>query len=148
MRAKKLSWREVHALSKTLARKVRRSAFAPNCLIGITVGGLVPLALVADALKTKDVVTISARSYQKKRQGKLHVTALPKIDLRGKRVLLVDEIADRGTTLKYLAALIKNKYKAKEVRTATLVVNTKNCTFMPDFFVLETRIWIVFPWDT
>lgn len=148
MRTKKLSWAEVHKYSKSLARAVQKSGFRPDCLVGITVGGLVPLALVADALKTKDVATISARSYDKKRQGKLLVTALPKIDLRGKRVLLIDEIADRGTTLRHLSTLLKRRFKTKEVKTAVLVVNTEHCEFKPDFYVLGTHVWIVFPWDT
>ena len=89
-----LSWQQVEDLAAKLANAVRSSGFKPDCLVGITVSGLFPLALVAKEFDTKDVAVVSARSYNERKQGKLKITALPKIELRGKRVLLVDEIAD------------------------------------------------------
>ena len=147
MRTVNLSWRQVEQLSKKLAKNVRASGFKPQYLVGITVSGLFPVALVAKAFDTKDVAIVSARSYSERRQGKLKVTALPNIRLRGKRVLLVDEIADRGTTLKHISKILKNRYKVGEVRTAVLVVNKKNCETSPDFYMLEVDRWVVFPWD-
>ena len=147
IQATNLSWRQIEQLSEKLAKAVRRSGFKPQCLIGITVGGVFPLALLAKTLRTKDIATISARSYSERKQGKLRITALPKINLRGKRVLLVDEIADRGTTLKYISKLLMRQYKVRELKTAVLVVNKKNCETWPDFRVLEVDRWVVFPWD-
>ena len=142
-----LSWRQVEQLASRLTRAVRSSGFKPQCLIGITVSGLFPLALVAKEFDTKDVAVVSARSYNARKQGKLKVTALPKIELRGKRVLLVDEIADRGTTLRHISKILIRDYKVKELKTATLVVNKKNCEFWPDHYAREVDRWVVFPWD-
>src|SRR3989344_8055303 len=122
-----LSWKQLERLVRKLANKIRAGSWKPQCLIGITVGGIIPLPLLADEFGTKNIATVSARSYSKKRQGKLKITALPKISLRGKRVLLVDEIADHGTTLKYISRILNREYKVKELKTATLVVNKKNC---------------------
>lgn len=142
-----LSWEDVEGLVQELAEKLRASGFEPECLIGITVGGIIPLALLADKLGTKDVATVSARSYTAGEQGKLQVTALPEIDLRGKRVLLVDEIADRGTTLAYISELFREKYGVGELKAAVLVVNKKNCEHWPDYHAREVDRWVVFPWD-
>src|SRR3989344_4110842 len=98
-----LSWKQLERLVRKFANKIFPGSWKPQCLIGITVGGIIPLALLADEFGTKNIATVSARSYSKKRQGKLRITSLPEIDLRGKRVLLVDEIADRGTTLKRIS---------------------------------------------
>lgn len=130
-----------------LARKIRRAGWKPQYLIGITVSGLYPLALIAEEFKTKDVAVVSARSYSKRRQGKLKITALPQVNLRGKRVLLVDEITDRGTTLRRVSEILRKNYKVKEVKTATLVVNKSHCEFWPDFYVKTVDTWVVFPWD-
>ncbi|OGG79232.1 hypothetical protein A3A39_01330 [Candidatus Kaiserbacteria bacterium RIFCSPLOWO2_01_FULL_54_13] len=143
----KLSWYQIQKLARQLASQIRTRRFRPDCIIGITVSGLIPLVLLAGEFKTKDVAAISARPYSKRRQGKLKITALPKINLRGKKVLLVDEIADRGTTLRHISGIFKRKYGAGTVKTAALVVNKKNCVFIPDFHVLEVDQWIVFPWD-
>ena len=143
----KLSWKQIEKLTEKLANLVRVSRFRPQYLVGITVGGVFPLALLAKEFGTKNIVVVSARSYSKRRQGKLLVTALPKVDLRGKRVLLVDEIADRGTTLKYISRIFVQQYKVRELKTAVLVVNKKNCKSWPDFYVLKVDRWVVFPWD-
>lgn len=147
IRTTNLSWKQLEHLVKKLAREIHASDWKPQCLIGIIVGGVIPLALLADEFGTKDIATVSARSYSKKRQGKLRITALPEIDLRGKRVLLVDEIADKGTTLKRISEIFVRKYKVRELKTASLVVNRKNCKHWPDYHVLKTDKWVVFPWD-
>ncbi|MBI2610807.1 phosphoribosyltransferase [Candidatus Kaiserbacteria bacterium] len=143
----RVSWRRVQELAKLLARKVRARKFRPDCIVGVTVGGLVPLALLAGELGTKDVATISVRSYGRRRKGKLRVTALPKVDLRGKKVLLVDEIVDGGHTLRHVSHILKRDYGAAEVRAATLVLKKKDRVFTPDFYVLEVGAWVVFPWE-
>lgn len=142
-----LSWEDIERSTHDLAVRIKAQRFAPECLVGITVSGLFPLGLIAKEFDTKDVVVVSARSYTDREQGKLEVTALPKIDLEGKRVLLVDEIADRGTTLKHISEILKREYQVGELKTATLVVNKKNCEFWPDFYVMEVDRWVVFPWD-
>ena len=145
--ATSLSWKKIEEFTVKLADTVRASGFKPYCIVGITVGGMFPLALLAKEFATKDVAVVSARSYSARRQGKLRITALPKIDLRGKDVLLVDEIADRGTTLRHISNIFVRQYKVHELKTAALVVNKKNCKHWPDYHVLETDRWIVFPWD-
>ena len=147
MKTTSLSWGRIERMSAELARLVRKSGFKPQQLVGITVSGVFPVALVAKEFNTKDVSMVSARSYSKRRKGKLRITALPNINLRGKRVLLVDEIADRGTTLKHISKILIQKYKVKELKTATLVVNKKNCEYWPDYYVLKVEKWVVFPWD-
>jgi hypoxanthine phosphoribosyltransferase len=63
---------------------------------------------------------------------------------RGKRVLLVDEIATSGDTLRLgLAAL--REWGPSEVRTATSFVRPRS--YKPDYFALETDQVIIFPWD-
>lgn len=142
-----LSWEDVESLTRQLADAIRASGYKPEYLIGITVSGLFPLGLLAKEFDTKDVAVVSARSYDDRTQGKLEITALPKVDLRGKDVLLVDEIADRGTTLKHISEVITRDYGVRELKTATLVINKENCEHRPDFYVREVDTWVVFPWD-
>lgn len=144
---KNLSWKEVDGLAKTLANKITASGFTPECLIGITVGGLVPLALLAKKINIRNTITISAESYEDTKQKKLSITYLPKINLRNKKVLLVDDIADTGNTLREISHILTKRYKARELKTAVFVVNKDHCTFKPDFSVLKEVRWVVFPWE-
>ncbi|MBR2273153.1 MAG: hypoxanthine phosphoribosyltransferase [Fibrobacter sp.] len=70
----------------------------------------------------KAIAFIKASSYGNSTtsSGKLQVRGLEKIDLKGKKVLMVDDIADTGTTLLGLVNLLKES-GAQEVRTCVLL---------------------------
>lgn len=70
----------------------------------------------------KSIAFIKASSYGNSTtsSGKLQVRGLEKIDLKGKKVLMVDDIADTGTTLLGLVNLLKES-GAQEVRTCVLL---------------------------
>ncbi len=142
-----LSWQQVHEMGDALARRIEASGFKPDYLVGIAVGGLIPLALIAENLGMRDILTISANSYDGMQQGELNIRYLPVADLRGKKILLVDEIAETGETLKQLSSILRNHYQTGEVKTATLAINMTKCHFRPDFVVFEDDKWIVFPWE-
>lgn len=143
----KLSWEQTAELSKKLATTIKESEFEPDYLVGITVGGLIPLGLLAEELDIRNILTVSASSYEGKEQRELEVKYLPNIDLAGKRILLIDEVSETGQTLQHIASLLKEKYQPSELRTATLVVNVKESKFYPDFYSLEAHDWIIFPWE-
>ena len=70
----------------------------------------------------KKVAFIKASSYgmSAESSGKLRVYGLDKVDLKDKRVLVVDDIADSGMTLLGLLGMIR-EMGAKEVRTCVLL---------------------------
>ena len=70
----------------------------------------------------KKIAFIKASSYgdSTESSGKLQVQGLERINLQGKKVLMVDDIADTGTTLLGLVNLLKES-GAQEVRTCVLL---------------------------
>ena len=70
----------------------------------------------------KAIAFIKASSYgdSTESSGKLQVRGLEKVDLKGKRILMVDDIADTGTTLLGLCKMLKES-GAQEVRTCVLL---------------------------
>ena len=70
----------------------------------------------------KAIAFIKASSYcnSTTSSGKLQVRGLEKIDLKGKRILMVDDIADTGTTLLGLCKMLKEG-GAQEVRSCVLL---------------------------
>lgn len=71
----------------------------------------------------------------------------PELDmayLDGRRVLLVDDVADSGRTLALAVQLLKDK--GAEVRSVTIY--TKPTTIIqPDYAWKDTDLWIDFPWS-
>ncbi|MCL4392509.1 hypothetical protein M1413_04225 [Patescibacteria group bacterium] len=144
-----LSWEEIGKMADDLAERIKNSGFKPDYLVGITAGGLVPLGLLAKRLDFEGILTVSTKSYDNDhRQKELEVTYLPEIDLKGRRVLLIDEIADSGATLKKLGEIFMDRYQVKELKIATLAVNKGKSAVIPDFYALAgTGEWIHFPWE-
>lgn len=144
----KLTWKDIEKMTDELADKIKASGFKQDYLIGITTGGLIPLYFLAKKLENiNNVLTVSATSYNKDKKKDFKIIYLPKIDLSNKKILLVDEIVGTGDTLKKISNILINKYKIKELKTATLVVS-KNSQLYPDFYALKEKSnWVVFPWD-
>ena len=64
--------------------------------------------------------------------------------LDGRRVLLVDDVADSGRTLALAVQLLTDK--GADVRSVTIY--TKPSTIIqPDYAWKETGLWIDFPWS-
>jgi hypothetical protein len=59
-------------------------------------------------------------------------------------VLIVDEIATSGDTLRLALAAVRD-VRPLDVRTATSFARTQG--FKPDYFALATDATIIFPWD-
>ena len=70
----------------------------------------------------KKIGFIKASSYGNSTEssGKLQVGGLDKFDLKGKKILMLDDIADTGTTLLGLVGLLQEA-GTKEVRTCVLL---------------------------
>lgn len=145
----KLSWEDVEKITDELATKIKASGFVPYYIIGITTGGLIPLYFLAKKLDDIDnILTVSATSYDKDRKKDLRIIYLPKVDLQGKKVLLIDEIVETGDTLKKITEILMTDYAVGELKTATLGVNVEKCKFYPDFYIVEEKgEWVVFPWE-
>ena len=67
----------------------------------------------------------------------------PPPTIRGRRVLIVDETCDTGSTMK-LALNEVRALRPAEVRTA---VSFRTGDYAPDFHAFETDNFIILPWD-
>ena len=142
----RLSWDDIAEATWKLGERVRMSGFQPEYLVGITLGGLVPLMLLAKQLKNRNVLTISAQSYDGDKKRELDIKYLPDVDLAGKRVLLIDEVVDSGDTLSAITKILREKYHVGELKSAVVVCKSHS-VFTPDFSILSTDEWVVFPWE-
>ena len=142
-----LSWDDIDDLVESLGEKVS-AEYNPDVMIGILRGGMTVAHLLSDVLGFRTVYPIGCSSYVDvaKRFSVKVYSPLALSDLSNKRVLLVDDVADEGLTLK---AVIEQEIAPKnplEVKIATLHMKPW-CKFKPDYFVQLTDAWIVYPWE-
>lgn len=90
-----------------------------DVVVGIARGGLVPASLVAHQLRVPlTVMRVNYRDDENKpRAGMPKLLQPPGVDVTGKRVLLVDDVAVSGATLRFAAGLLTG---ADHITTLTL----------------------------
>lgn len=143
-----LDWPTFAAGADEISRQVTASGFQPDVILGIVRGGL-PLATVLGhrlpgRVETMTVTRNSSDELYAARgtEAVAHATPHP---TAGARVLIVDDIAGDGGTLRAARELVR-RAGAAEARAAVLVVN-QGCTAIPEYSVWSVDDWVVFPWE-
>lgn len=141
------SYEEIEKLCKVISKDIKKSKFKVDYILGVSVGGLFPAILFARLLETKNIISVAVSSYQGKEQKKMKLLNAPdKALLKGKNILIVDDICDTGNTLIFLKDYLKSS-NAKQVRTATIFLNKEHHKMTPDYYGKVVKKWIGFPWD-
>lgn len=130
-------------------------SWEPECLVGLSRGGLVPLGFLAGEtmFNNRNVTTISIASYSDEgQQSSLElIFPISEVQLehlkKCKSLLIVDDIADSGKTLAWVTCMLKTALPHADIRTATLFYKEASSIFKPDYYVEVTEDWIVFPWE-
>ncbi|MGV8176712.1 MAG: phosphoribosyltransferase [Candidatus Bilamarchaeaceae archaeon] len=140
-----IGWEELERICSEVANKARE--FHPDAIIGISRGGLVPARLIADELGVHEIAVMRIEFY--KSIGKTHdfprITQPLNADVKGKKVLIVDDVSDTGRSLMVARDHVK-RAGASEIRIATLHMKP-GTTFKPDYYSGETGKWIAYPWE-
>jgi hypoxanthine phosphoribosyltransferase len=147
-----VSWGDYHLLIEKLALRVQASGWAFDQILCLARGGLRP-GDVLSRVFDKPLAIMSTSSYRHESgtiQGRLDLAqyiTLPKGELAG-RVLLVDDLADSGVTLKAVVDRLRGMPAIVELRSAVLWVKGVS-TNTPDYFVesLPTSPWIHQPFE-
>jgi hypoxanthine phosphoribosyltransferase len=143
-----MSWERFHDLSEKTSRRIIESGFRPDFMVGLARGGWVLSRVLCDFLGVKDLISLKVEHWgiTATPDGEAKIKYPFHVDLTGRRVLVVDDIADTGKSL-IVATNYVRTLKPLEVRTATLIL-LKDSKFKPDFYSEEqTWRWVVFPWN-
>ncbi|MCW4047545.1 MAG: phosphoribosyltransferase [Candidatus Bathyarchaeota archaeon] len=142
------SWNQIHLALLRIAGKIRQSGFKPDVIVGIAKGGWVSARVLSDLLEVPRLATVNIEFYTGIAQTKGEPVLKQGVseNVAGKKVLIVDDIADKGKSLA-LAKVHVSQQGATEVRTATVYRKPWSET-KPDYYAKETECWVVFPWET
>lgn len=138
-----VDWPLFGELSRALAIRVARD-WMPDLVVGVATAGVVPGAAVAAILDLPFHSILISRRYHADsvRETPAVFGAAPQ-DVRGRRVLVVDETCESGATLRLAVGAVVNA-GASEVRTA---VSIRTGQYAPDYHAFATQAMIVLPWD-
>lgn len=139
------SWENYHKLVLELRKHITP---APNIIIGIGKGGLMPGIILAEEFECT-LLNCGLRSYEGRTNGNIvEYQEINNFDvLRDANVLIVDDIADTGNTFKYLVHKFRKNFCERLVTAS--VFYKPHSVFKPDFIAEETPndVWIVQPWE-
>jgi uncharacterized protein len=138
-----LTWADFDRSVQGLARTIR-SAYAVQVVVGVAHGGVFVGGALSSALGCEFFPVRISRRSRDKGAAKPRMSGQMPGELKGKRVLIVDDVVASGDTLE-LATTLALKVGAREVKTAALVSRPEG--FTPDFCALPTEALVVFPWD-
>ena len=147
-----VSWDEYHMLIERLALKVSASGWDFDQILCLARGGMRP-GDVLSRVFDKPLAIMSTSSYRAEAgtiQGRLDMAkyiTLPKGELAG-RVLLVDDLADTGHTLRAVVERLRGMPAIRELRAAVIWVKGVS-TYTPEYHVemLPTSPWIHQPFE-
>jgi hypoxanthine phosphoribosyltransferase len=134
-----VDWPFFGELCRALALRVARE-YQPEIVLGIAKAGVIPGVVVASIMQCDFVSMVVTREEA---GAEPIVVSGPPPSIRGRRVLVVDETCDTGSTMK----LAMNEVRALRPAQAKSAVSFKTGEFTPDFYAFETENFIILPWD-
>ncbi|MCS7114004.1 MAG: phosphoribosyltransferase [Nitrososphaerota archaeon] len=141
------TWNQIYRMLLRLAREIRRCSFKPDVIVGVSRGGWPPARVLSDLLDNPNLANVKAEFYLgvAETKGEPTLTQPVSVSVAGKKVLVVDEVADTGKSLKLVKEHLMD-VGAVEVKIATIYYKPWSIV-KPDYYVKETSSWIVFPWE-
>ena len=140
---REMSWAQFDAAVHALAREIA-SAFRTDLVVGIAPGGLFVGAALATALGCPFHPVRILRRSRDPITGKMPRAMVMPRQVKGARILLVDDVIASGQTMERATQLAR-KAGARRIRTATLLCRDQGA--FPDWTVLVMDGPLVFPWD-
>ena len=142
-----MTWEIFGDASRVLAQMVADD-YEPDMILSIARGGLLIGGALGYALSVKNVYTMNVEFYTGVDERLDMPVMLPPVpaavDLAGARVLIADDVADTGETLK----LVRDFCRDHVAETRIAVIYEKPQTIVACEYVWSrTDRWINFPWS-
>jgi len=144
-----LTWASYGTAIRELAQQIAGSGFRPDIILAIARGGLFAAGSLGYALSVKNLYVMNLEFYTGVDERLDVPVMLPpyldKVDLADSRILVVDDVADTGHTLKVVHEFCQDV--VAESMTAVLY-EKPHSQVKCDFVWKRTDRWINFPWST
>lgn len=143
-----LGWEQFGEASRELAKMVADDGYEPEMILSIARGGLCIGGALGYALAVKNTYTMNVEFYtgvdERLEVPRILPPAPDFVDLGQAKLLIVDDVADTGHTLKSVHDFCAGK--VGEVRTA-VIYEKSHSVVQCDYVWRRTDLWINFPWS-
>ncbi|OQY35692.1 MAG: phosphoribosyltransferase [Spirochaetaceae bacterium 4572_59] len=152
-----ITYNQIHNTMKDLSEQVKASGFNPDLMVAIGTGGFIP-ARMAKTFLNIPILTVGIAYYDLDDNPTEKPTITQWMDqpdkqIRGKKVLLVDEVDDTRATIGFCLDELK-KHEPAEIAICVIHNKKKKKKHeIPDwinhYFIGENLQdeWICYPWD-
>ncbi len=146
--AKIITLREIYEASYQLAQLITQSSYQFDAIIAIARGGFPAARFVCDFLNIRSLGSIQITHYSSgaNQKEKIEITAPINIPIKGKKVLIIDDVNDTGYTLKaaheYIQTLQPSLLKIAVLHEKSVT------TFKADFTAKHQKKWkwLIYQW--
>ncbi len=143
-----LTWETFGEASRELATSVVDDGYEPDMILSIARGGLLIGAALGYALAIKNVYSMNVEFYtgvdERLEVPRILPPAPDFVDLGHARILIADDVADTGHTLRSVHEFCEGQ--VAEVRSAVLYEKPHSVVHC-DYVWRRTDLWINFPWS-
>lgn len=140
-----INWTEYGELVTQLTEKIRSAGSKYDLVIGIARGGIPVAMVVADQLGNEiDIINVKSYTGIAQRSKPTIISTLTE-EVRGKSVLVVDDLIDEGDTMDTVLGYLQ-KEGVSDLHTAVLFKKPWS-KFEPEFYLKVLDKWVVFPWE-
>jgi hypoxanthine phosphoribosyltransferase len=143
-----MTWSDLGDGARSLAEAAAADGFVPDIILGIARGGLLVAGAVGYALGIKNTFTMNVEFYtgvDERLDVPMILPPVPDlVDFAEQRVLITDDVADTGATLRLVQEFCAGK--VAEVRCAVLYEKPRSVVKC-DYVWRRTERWITFPWS-
>jgi len=143
-----MSWDDLGVGARELAEAVAADGYIPDMVLGIARGGLLVAGALGYALGVKNTFTMNVEFYtgiDERLEMPMILPPVPDlVDFAETKVLIADDVADTGATLKLVQEFCEGK--VAEVRCAVLYEKSRS-SVKCEYVWRRTDSWITFPWS-
>lgn len=144
-----MDWVKYGTAVRQLAQTIADDGYKPDMILAIVRGGMFVAGSLGYALAVKNLYVINVEYYTAVDERlDLPVVLPPYVDwvnLDDAKVLIADDVADTGHTLKLVHDTAKDQ--VAEIRSAVLYQKPQSVVDC-DYVWKHTDLWINFPWST
>lgn len=141
------TWDAMDSLAFLISKRIIEDDLKFDRIVTLAKGGWPMARPIIDYVQAKEVASIGIKLYKgiNNRENKPDIYQDIPVDVTGETILIFDDVADTGESLKYVKEYLEGR-GAKKIYTATLFYKPHSA-ITPDYYGEETVAWIIFPYE-